>query len=497
MRTACAAILVIAAILLGGGGRASGATLAALPATVRVNVAGLGVSYAVIASTGTITATGPDGQVLYAGGGRTLARTNVRRIETAGLELPPRGTRALSPDERAERAVALHESRAAIAEAGPRAIVTVPFQFALLQSAADDLGRPVIEAARIAAVRFTTSDGLLTLNGRAFRGSFELAPDDEGDLIVVNTVSPHDYLASVVGSEEPSSWENEALASQAVAARTYLYTHLGKHQHYDLEGDTRDQQYDGTEKEDARTLRAVERTAGLIVTYRGGPIEALYSANAGGVTEDSENVFGNALPYLRSVPSPGDAAAVESGWGRESYEWTKEMSADQLRDLLQRRGLDVGTPTAIQLTQTSPTGHELSARVIGTAGTKDIGKDRARYYFGLLSSLFTVVATPTGADERVTVADLDRIDALDRLGAHVKTTSFVPVLDANGNELGLRATGYVYELPARFVFTGRGFGHRVGMSQWGAQGMALKGAAYPDILTHYYQGTALTNVGGG
>src|SRR5437870_18057 len=202
MRLACAALIVVASVL--GGARPAGATaLRALPTTIRVNIAGLGVSYAVIASTGTV----------------------------------------------------------------------------------------VRQGARIAGITFRTTDGVLTLNGRAYRGTFELAPDDEGDMIVVNTVSPHDYLASVVGSEEPSSWENEALASQAIAARTYLYTHLGLHKSYDLEGDTRDQEYDGTMNEDSRTLRAVERTAGVIVTYKGAPIEALYSANAGGITENSENVY--------------------------------------------------------------------------------------------------------------------------------------------------------------------------------------------------------------
>src|SRR5258708_38966948 len=107
-------------------------------------------------------------------------------------------------------------------------------------------------------------------------------------MIVVNTVSPHDYLASVVGSEEPSSWENEALASQAIAARTYLYTHLGLHKSYDLEGDTRDQQYDGTMNEDSRTLRPAERAAAGIATYRAAPIEAPDSAHAGGTTATAD-----------------------------------------------------------------------------------------------------------------------------------------------------------------------------------------------------------------
>ena len=473
---------------------AAASSLPALPNTVRVNIAGLGTSRAVIASTGTLSAIGPDGALLYRGSGKTLARTHVRSL--SGIELPERAAGPLTPDERAERAIIRHQAQAAIADGGSRTILTVPFQFSVLQSADDATGIVALQLATIAGIRFSATDGLLTMNGRAYRGTFELAPDDEGDMIVVNVVSTHDYLASVVGSEEPSSWEAEALAAQAIAARTYLYTHLGRHQRYDIEGDTRDQQYDGTMNEDARTLRAVERTAGLIATYRGAPIEALYSASAGGVTEDSENVFANALPYLRSVSSPGDEVAKDSSWGHTSYEWTKEQSAAQLRDHLRTRGLDVGTPTAIELTSVSSTGRVIGATVTGTGGSQLIGKDRSRYYFGLMSSLFTVKVLPTGASERVDVTNTARLAGLELLGAHVAQTTVDIVRDGYGNELGLRVTGYLYELPATFVFTGKGFGHGVGMSQWGAQGMALKGATYQQILAHYYAGTAITSVGG-
>lgn len=489
-------VLIVVASVLGVARPASAASLPALPPTVKVNVAGLGTSYAVVASTGTISAIGPDGTLLYRGTGKTLARTNVRSVASLGVELPSHGAAAAALS-RADRAALLRDARLAIAESGPQAIVTVPFQFSLLQSADDDLGKSVLQADKIQGIKFQTNDGLLTVNGRAFRGTFELAPDDEGDMVVVNTVSTHDYLASVVGSEEPSSWEAEALASQAIAARTYLYTHLAKHKSYDLEGDTRDQEYDGVANEDARTRAAVERTAGLVVTYRGAPIEALYSANAGGITEDSETVFANALPYLRSVPSPGDEVAKESSWGHTSWEWTKEMSATQLRDYVQQRGLSVGTPTAIQLTSVSSTGRVITATITGTAGSQPIGKDRARYYFGLMSSLFTVTVTPTGANERVDAGNAARISALELLGARVVQTSFEILRDGTGNELGLRVTGYVYELPATFVFTGKGFGHGVGMSQWGAQGMALGGSSYQQILAHYYIGTTLAAVGGG
>jgi len=246
MRLACAALIVVASVLAGAG-PASASTLPALPATVRVNITGLGLSYAVISSTGTVSAIAPDGTLLYRGGGKTLARTNVRGVEALGVELPPR--ESAGSLSRADRATLFRDARVAIAESGARALVTVPFQFSLLQNPDDDLGKAVLQADTIQGITFQTTDGVLMVNGKAFRGTFELSPDDEGDMIIVNTVSTHDYLASVVGSEEPSSWEAEALAAQAIAARTYLYTHLGRHTAYDLEGDTRDQEYDGTMNE--------------------------------------------------------------------------------------------------------------------------------------------------------------------------------------------------------------------------------------------------------
>ena len=490
------ALLVIANVLGAGGTVGAATQLPALPATVRVNIAGLGTSYAVISSSGTMTATAPDGTILYRGGGRTVSRTNVRKVVGAELVLPPARSGPLTPSERADRSLDLRNVRQAQADAGPRSLITIPFQFSVLQGPNDDIGAQAITAERPLLIRFTTDDGILQYNGHFFRGSLELALDDENDLIVVNTVRTHDYLASVVGSEVPSSWEAEALAAQAVAARTYLYTHLARHRSYDLEGDTRDQEYDGTQNEDARTVRAVERTAGRIATYGGAPIDALYSANAGGLTEDSENVFGNALPYLRSVASPGDEVAKDSSWGRTSYEWTKEISATQLRDYLAVRGLGVGLPREIALTTVSATGRVLTARVTGSDGSKDIGKDRARYYFGLRSSLFTVSVNPGGATERVNANDTERQNALAGLGGRQTKTAFEILRDASGSEIGLRATSYLYELPVTFVFKGKGFGHGVGLSQWGAQGMALKGSSAEQILAYYYRGTAVTGVGG-
>ena len=469
---------------------AASSPLAPLPATIRVNISLLGTSYAKIGSTGSLSVTRDDGAVLYQGPKYTIARRGVRRL----ADPTQTAVSVRDPDERRSLAQQFRQARLR-AQVEDIPIVTIPFEFAIEGDGSDPLAAPLFSAPQITPLHYIASGGLLTFNGRAYRGTLDLTRDDDGDMIVVNQVDTAAYLASVVGSEEPTTWMPEALAAQAIAARTYLSTHLARHDNYDLEGDTRDQEYDGLAGESTSTVRAVDRTAGMIATYGGRPIEALCSANAGGITEDSENVYANALPYLRSVPSPADDIAKASSWGHTSWEWTTEFTAPQLRSYIGARGIDVGDPQRIELTQLTGTGRVLSAKIVGSAGSRDIGKDRARYYFGLRSTLFTVTTHPEEV-EYVESSNAERVRQLDFLGATVERTFTVNVKDPDRAAHTLRVLGWQYRLPARFVFTGKGYGHGVGMSQWGAQGMALGGQSAEEILKHYYLGIDIATLGG-
>jgi len=486
-----ARILVIAVVLAAIPTRAAASTAPApLPPTIRVNISLLGTTYAKIGSTGSLTVTREDGATAYQGFANTVARRGVRRLSDPSHALA--GVR--DPGERRSLLQLFREARLR-AQVEDIPIVTVPFEFAVEGDGSNPLAAPLFSAQQITPLHYAASAGLLTFNGRAYRGTLDVTRDDEGDMIVVNQVDTAAYLASVVGSEEPTTWMPEALAAQAIAARTYLSRHLGKHDSYDLEGDTRDQEYDGIAGESDSTVRAVARTAGMIATYRGSAIEALYSANAGGITEDSENVYANALPYLRSVPSPNDDVAQASSWGHTSWEWKTEFTASQLRSYIGGRGVDVGDPQRIELTRLTATGRVLAAKIVGTSGSRDIGKDASRYYFGLRSTLFTV-ETHQEETEYVEASNADRVRQLDLLGASVERTFTVSVKDPDRTIHTLRVLGWQYRLPARFVFTGKGYGHGVGMSQWGAQGMALAGKSAEEILKHYYRGIEITTIEG-
>nr|WP_202113204.1 SpoIID/LytB domain-containing protein [Paenibacillus sp. MMS18-CY102] len=145
-------------------------------------------------------------------------------------------------------------------------------------------------------------------SNRTYRGSFE-ASVYNGKLAIINELPFEQYLYSVVPSEMPSSWPAEALKTQAVAARTYaLYQGLsfGIAHVNDTE---LSQMYTGIGSEKASATSAVNDTAGVIALYNSKPIEALFSSNAGGQTADATEIWGNAVPYLKSVPSPDQSAA--------------------------------------------------------------------------------------------------------------------------------------------------------------------------------------------
>ncbi len=157
-----------------------------------------------------------------------------------------------------------------------------------------------------AGVRFVPAGDLTYVAGKGrYRGRVEIFPNPQGRLTAVNTVDLETYLRGVV-PKEMGAWEFpalEALKAQAVAARTYAYVNLGKRakEGFDLVDTVADQVYGGRDGEQALTDRAVEETTGLIATYNGHPIQALFMANSGGATVDNHYVFGDAYPYLKGV----------------------------------------------------------------------------------------------------------------------------------------------------------------------------------------------------
>ena len=255
-----------------------------------------------------------------------------------------------------------------------------------------------------------------------------------------------DYLTGVVAAEMPASFEEEALRAQAVAARTYALYCAAAHRHADAEvcvdsGCCQAWLDDAAMRERlgkdydyyaAKLRRAVETTAGEYLTYEGAPAFAAFHSSSAGATEDSGRVW-NAVPYLVSVPSPESADTVPG------YVSTVDVAPLDLRDSILSFCPDADF-TGDAAAWVGEIRRDASGRVESAAlGGRDIPGTKLRSLFALRSTAFE-----------------------------------------------LEYTGEV------FRFTVTGFGHGVGMSQYGANVLAQSGADYREILAHYYPGTTLT-----
>src|SRR5690349_18191235 len=169
-----------------------------------------------------------------------------------------------------------------------------------------------------APVSFTSDDETnapVRYNDRPYRGRIEVFTNLRGSLTVVNELGLEDYVRGVVANElSPGGYPAiEALKAQAIAARTYALKNRGQFmaQGFDLLPTTRSQVYRGLTSENPLSTRAVDETRGMIATYNGEPINALYTSTCGGRTEDSEKIFNEAIPYLRARECAAEGATFD------------------------------------------------------------------------------------------------------------------------------------------------------------------------------------------
>ena len=273
--------------------------------------------------------------------------------------------------------------------------------------------------------------------------------DDTGEL---RDMQLEEYLMGVVAAEVPASYALEAIKAQAVAARTYsLYaishggcatnaaadicTNSGCCQAYRTEEALKERWGEEYAYYHSCIAAAIMDTAGQVLLYDGKPIDAMYHASSGGYTENSENVYANAIPYLRGVESPKEVGSRLSGertYTRENFVQAANganpdanLEADKLEE-------------QVKILSAYPSGRVEKLQL----GAVEITGKQARKMFSLDSAMFTVEITADSV-----------------------------------------------------IFHTKGFGHGVGMSQSGANGMALEGANYKCILTHYYTGVTIGRMG--
>ena len=326
---------------------------------------------------------------------------------------------------------------------------------------------------------------ILTIEGARYRGVGEVRLNSRGSLAAINELPIEEYLLGVVPRElGPIAFPYlEALKAQAVAARTYALANLGKRRNdgYDLLPTVSDQVYGGMNAEHPLSTQAVQETAGVVATYDGRLISALYSSTSGGWTANSEDVFTTAEPYLRGVPDKERGKALdhvpslevfrnhanptslraaaegdfESDWSSR-HRWYVDWTADEMRQVLNTYfTTEVGRVLAVDVVERSSSGRALRVNFVTENGTFTETKDRIRAAL----KFFNAAGAQTSLNS---------------------TLFFIePVTDPRTKEL----TG--------FEAWGGGWGHGVGMSQTGAVGMAERGDTYEQILKHYYRGITL------
>ncbi len=340
-------------------------------------------------------------------------------------------------------------------------------------------------------------NGIISVNGQKFRGGVDLKRISGGNITLVNVLKLDDYLYGVISREMSPSWPKEALKAQAVCARNYAVRHYNHHNSmgFDVCNTTCCQVYSGITAEGQGSYAPVDETSGELLFYKEELCNTVYSSSMGERTASVENVWGTPYPYLVSVSNEyEDTANVYNG------KWTKTLTKARATEIMNSKNYNIGNVTDIKVTKYSDDGHVVELTVYGTNGNKVFYRDNCRAVFPectystafkITNGGYTDIPTVKVSDgNKSATKELDTISVITADGT-IKTVSKDTVYTTNGYQqtaYSVTETGGSSDV---FTFIGEGWGHSVGMSQYGAKGMAEAGFDYEDILTHYYTGTHL------
>lgn len=341
----------------------------------------------------------------------------------------------------------------------------------------------------------------LVINRKSYRGRLVAKINDDKKTLNISNILPlEEYLYGVVAKEIIPLWPEDAIKAQAVASRSFALAFIKKQKTdgYDIKSNEMGQVYGGIEAEHFITNKMIDATRGIVLTYEGKPVEAYFHSTSGGYTESSENVWGSYVPYLRGV--------VDYDQEAPKFSWEKSFTASEIENILLKAGYNIGKLKAIKLSPLKKqpvktmdrgiSGRVLKMTFSGEKGDAVLEGNKVRGLLLLNSTLFDAVVD-------------------------IKTPKYieVPVLDNHGNELGKKQISVKTTAPSKqtylsgfenlrlitgdinekIVFQGKGWGHGLGLSQWGARGMALAAPQnskdyYKKILDHYYTNVKIEKI---
>jgi len=281
-----------------------------------------------------------------------------------------------------------------------------------------------------------TRDSAIYIGGKRLRGTVDIIRTKDCKLLVVNRLDVEKYLYGVLYNEVPQHWPMEALKAQGVAARTFVLHRaaLAGDKDYDVTNDIYSQVYRGRSRESRNARKAVDATKGETLSWKGEILPAYYHAICGGYTENAEVVFGASLKPLRG-------RRCVYCRGARGMNWKASFSYRGIEKALTKYGIKANGMNYIVEGKRSRSGRLETIKIRGRDGVSSIDAYKFRLAIGpnkIRSTNFTLRITPKG-----------------------------------------------------IIFRGKGWGHGVGMCQWGAFGMAKKRFKYKQILAHYYPGAKI------
>ncbi|MBC7322041.1 MAG: SpoIID/LytB domain-containing protein [Acetomicrobium sp.] len=383
-------------------------------------------------------------------------------------------------------------------------------------------------------VTVKSNKGLLYFNDRPYRGILMLIHSNNS-FTAVNKLSVDDYVKGILKMEVNPNWPTEVLRAQAITARTYALAERGRHGNagFDLCNTDHCIPYRGVSAEDPILTKAVESTKGMVLYYQGKLALTFFHSDSGGYTSDVQSVWGSDIPYLKPVQEPFSYQSPYTSW-------SFEISGEEIGKRLSRAGINVGTVYEINTVKLGPGDRVELIEVVGSNGRKTIKSHDLRMALGakeLKSTIFTVSADGTSALSARNIAESQpkneesagsTLITLTQEGAFTTDELLDMLLHPEKKEEYLQKAlarkgksaasprpqqkkdpkllWPQWDSPAEdsakpggargsvFVFQGRGWGHGVGMSQWGAKAMAEKGWTAEKIVKYYYPGTELRRI---
>lgn len=314
------------------------------------------------------------------------------------------------------------------------------------------------------------------IDERPYLGAMEFQVENNHFVRPVNQLPLEDYLKGVVPLEVFPSWNIEALKAQALAARTYAVSHIKEEM-----DDTTFYQVYGGYAWNARTTKAVEATKGQVITYKNKLIDAFYSASNGGMTENNKNVWGGDSRSF--YPIKEDPFDPIHPWGftlsktqinLEEIDWESVDAWDELQEkdkeitsVMKRSINRQGFPGDIKILSIPK--FEVNPETYQSSRSKT-GSIEVEFLQRLIDG--TVLLG------KVTLEDVNLNRIRPMIGGTIFKSYYIDSLDSDN---------------AKYVMKGRGYGHGIGMSQWGASIMGNKGKKYVDIIQFYFPGTTIIN----